>query len=469
MDNMKNKSYLKTLGLIWILIECNLVAGNIFGFASLFSELPRYGIYESECKNSSEQILFNNTKILKKDCSGQMEKYQLAFTLGIAFYNLPAIIVGMISDYLGPRSLKLIAIIFHLISWLSLGFVTPNRDWLLLFHTIFLSLTGICTLLTSFSISANFSQNRGLVTALISGAQLTGSIWYAIFQILIEKNFISLSTLAFIWASFAILMFGSAMLFLDWRFTGMNSILKSKSIKKEVKTITSHDTLIQQLINPLFIVVTLFLSCLLLTISFLPVIWYKWLLHLTGNNQQLATRYTRIYNMIAVFGIIVAPLCGFIVDYKAYRGYTQKMFNISILQTLTWIGSVALCITCMFQSIFAAIIALIILTFSRTILVAGSQALIATVFPPQFIGSLLGIMWSTAGIISFATYGLVYLTTNPTDIWRGWAIILFLCAIMSGHLIQVWILYIKSKKEKKNQLTIINEEEMKTLKSSIDN
>jgi len=34
---------------------------------------------------------------------------------------------------------------------------------------------------------------------------------------------------------------------------------------------------------------------------------------------------------------------------------------------------------------------------------------------------------------------------------------------MSGHLIQVWILYIKSKKEKKNQHPTINEDELKAL------
>ena len=55
------------------------------------------------------------------------------------------------------------------------------------------------------------------------------------------------------------------------------------------------------------------------------------------------------------------------------------MFNISILQTLTWIGAIVLCIVCMFQSIPAAMMAIVILLFSRTMLVAGSQALIVTV------------------------------------------------------------------------------------------
>ncbi len=52
---------------------------------------------------------------------------------------------------------------------------------------------------------------------------------------------------------------------------------------------------------------------------------------------------------------------------------------------------------------------------------------------------------------------------------QGWTVILILCIIMGGHLIQVWILYFKSKNEKKNEQLTINEEEMKALKSPNDN
>jgi hypothetical protein len=34
---------------------------------------------------------------------------------------------------------------------------------------------------------------------------------------------------------------------------------------------------------------------------------------------------------------------------------------------------------------------------------------------------------------------------------------------MGGHLVQVWILYVKSKNEEKNEQPAINEEELKTL------
>jgi hypothetical protein len=49
----------------------------------------------------------------------------------------------------------------------------------------------------------------------------------------------------------------------------------------------SQDSLARHLTNPIFIAVTLFVSCLLLTVSFLPVVWFPWLMHLTGNNLQL--------------------------------------------------------------------------------------------------------------------------------------------------------------------------------------
>jgi hypothetical protein len=50
---------------------------SIFGFASLFSVLPRYGIYESRCTMLSEKIISNDTKTITKDCRGQIDEYQV--------------------------------------------------------------------------------------------------------------------------------------------------------------------------------------------------------------------------------------------------------------------------------------------------------------------------------------------------------------------------------------------------------
>ncbi|CAF3935698.1 unnamed protein product [Rotaria sp. Silwood2] len=458
-NESKNKSICKIVGLIWIVIETNLVAGNV---------LPHYGIYESRCKIISEIIVSNDTKTITKDCQGQIDEYQFAFALGIGFYNLPAVVVGIIADLFGPRTLKLIAIIFHLISWLSLAFLAPGYDWLIFSHTIFSSLAGMCVLLSSFTISANFTKTRGLITALISGAQLGGSVWYANFQIFIEKNWISLSTLAFIWASFSILMLGSAIFFLDWHFKCADASNKTKSSTNEDVTMSrSEDSLARHLTNPIFVVVTLFLSCLLLTVAYLPVVWFPWVMHLTGHDLNLSNRYTFAFNMSTILSILIAPICGLIIDYKADRGHSQRMLNVSIVQTTTWLATIILCIVCMFRSIAAPIAAILIFLFSRTMLVAGCQAVITTTFPSQYIGTLLGVMWTTAGIVSFVTYGLTRLATNPIYAWRAWLVILCLCVAMGGHVIQLWNLYLKSKKETKKQIST-NKEEMKTLKSSID-
>ena len=50
---------------------------SIFGFASLFSVLPHYGIYESQCKKAVEQTMWNTTIIMQNQCSNQIEKYQV--------------------------------------------------------------------------------------------------------------------------------------------------------------------------------------------------------------------------------------------------------------------------------------------------------------------------------------------------------------------------------------------------------
>jgi hypothetical protein len=84
-------------------------------------------------------------------------------------------------------------------------------------------------------------------------------------------------------------MLGSTLFFLDWRFSCLDSPLKLKLIKEDIKTVvTSQDTLTRHLTNPLFGLVTLFLSFLLLTISFLPVVWFPWVMYLTGNNLELS-------------------------------------------------------------------------------------------------------------------------------------------------------------------------------------
>ncbi|CAF2630325.1 unnamed protein product [Rotaria sp. Silwood2] len=213
----------KWSGVIWFLIEVNLIGGTIFGFPALFKILPQYGIYNDT--NNCAIPLINRTEAEGKDssCEGhQTRQYQNALTLGIILFEIPSVIIGPLIDRFGCRFVKLIAIIFHIIGWLALAFVAPGRDSLLYVHTNFSSLAGIIVLLTAYTSSDYFSKSRAFVSALFAGACTSATMWYSIFQILNDADKITLQQLSYIWMSFSVLMLISSFLYLDCRFPILN-------------------------------------------------------------------------------------------------------------------------------------------------------------------------------------------------------------------------------------------------------
>ena len=115
-----------------------------------------------------------------------------------------------------------------------------------------------------------------------------------------------------------------------------------------MKANTSQNTFMHHLTSPLFILVALFLSFLLLSISYLPIIWFPWLMYLTKGDLKRSklssqwlllsmsdifvftgTDYTFMYNMSAASGLIIAPICGLLVDYKIARGEFNRIVCVS--------------------------------------------------------------------------------------------------------------------------------------------
>jgi len=60
----------KWFGVILLVIELNLVSGNIYGFAALSKVLPMYNIYNDHCVSIN-----NNSTDL--DCRDQLKVYQV--------------------------------------------------------------------------------------------------------------------------------------------------------------------------------------------------------------------------------------------------------------------------------------------------------------------------------------------------------------------------------------------------------
>ncbi|CAF3078445.1 unnamed protein product [Rotaria sp. Silwood2] len=272
----------KWSGVIWFLIEVSLIGGTIFGFPALFKILPQYGIYNDT--NNCAIPLINRTEAEGKDSSceeHQTRQYQNALTLGIILFEIPSVIIGPLIDRFGCRFVKLIAIIFHIIGWLALAFVAP---------------AGIIVLLTAYTSSDYFSKSRAFVSALFAGACTSATMWYSIFQILNDADKITLQQLSYIWMSFSVLMLISSFLYLDWRFPILNLPYRfdTKFEKKQDHSviITGEDQssngseidnmkwyirvlnregVWHHLLSPLYLLVVLFLSILLLPGIFLAV------------------------------------------------------------------------------------------------------------------------------------------------------------------------------------------------------
>ncbi|CAF4879137.1 unnamed protein product [Rotaria sp. Silwood1] len=401
----------KWFGVIWLLIEVNLIGGTIFGFPALFQILPQYGIYGSENDCSSSIINTTESDDGELSCQGyQTRHYQNALTLGIILFEIPSVIIGPMIDRFGCRFVKLIGIIFHIIGWLALALITSGRDSLLYVHTSFSSLASISVLLTAYTSSGYFSKSRAFVSALFAGACTSATMWYSIFQILIDAQKITLQQLSYIWMSFGVLMLVSSFVFLDWSFPLLNlpyqfnTTLEKKNISQDILTdhLSNHNEINQMnwyerilkrkgvwhhLISPLYLLVVLFLRLLLLPGIFLSVIWYPWVYYITKQDTILSKK--------------------------------QKLFNISLMQTISWLLNIIACIICMFVRKSMIIPALVINCIARATISGGSQAVVATFFPTEYIGTLTGVMWTSVGVIATVQYGLVQLTNDITGSWRG--------------------------------------------------
>ncbi|CAF1428570.1 unnamed protein product [Adineta ricciae] len=358
----------KWIGVIWLTLEVNLVAGTIFGFAALFKVLPKYGVYSHYCTSASNTTAAAAAALV--NCGAQTREYQNALTLGIAFFGLPSALVGGLIDKLGCRFTKLIGVVFHVVGWLALALVQSGRDYLLYIHTVFSSIGGIAVLISTFASSEYFATSRAVISALFAGATISSTMWFSIFQRLIDDGHATIGHLSYIWMSFGVLLFVSAFLFLDWKFT-------------------------------------------LCKLPYGTNVTFEEALTKSNTNQ-----YTFAFNVSTLSALAICPINGFILGRNAMKNRKQQLLNILIVQTISWISNVALCIICMFVTLNVIIPALVINCIARSTIVAGSQAVVATFFPSEYIGRLTGIMWTVGGAVTFIQYALVLLTDDISKSWR---------------------------------------------------
>jgi hypothetical protein len=113
---------------------------------------------------------------------------------------------------------------------------------------------------------------------------------------------ITLQQLSYIWISFSVLLLISSFIFLDWTFPILNlpyrfnTELEKKNISSdnEINQMKWYRRILERkgvwhyLTSPLYILVVLFLSFLLLTGIFLSVTWYPWVYYITNRDTLLS-------------------------------------------------------------------------------------------------------------------------------------------------------------------------------------
>ncbi|UJR11903.1 hypothetical protein I4U23_016081 [Adineta vaga] len=300
------KKYQKIIGVFFLFIEMNLLGGTIFGFPALFPILFRMNIYQNSCESGINP------------CYQQIKHYQNAMTLGLAAFDLPAFLTGILIDRFGCRFVKLISLIFHIIGWVSLALIKPGYDWLIYIHCIFSSISGIIIVITSYTSSNYFSKSRPFISSLLAGAGISATMWFAIFQTLIDKEYFELKTLSYIWLSFGLLVFFTSFLFLDWNYSLANlSYQFDIQLETNNQNETNEMTIWKTLRNPLYILIVLFLSVLIIPTVFLSVIWEPFIRFITKENESLSKNYTFIYNISTLSAIVICPINGYLLGFKA--------------------------------------------------------------------------------------------------------------------------------------------------------
>ncbi|CAF1442875.1 unnamed protein product [Adineta ricciae] len=263
--------------------------------------LEEQGIYAMNCDQST---VMNSTSVKPTSCDSQTHQYENASTLGIALYCLPATLLGVLIDRFGCRFTKLILVIFHVIGWLTLALIKPGTDYLLYIHTVCTSLASTTVLLTAATSVIYFSKTRAFISTLYTGAFISSAMWYSIFQVIVDKNLLTLTQLSYIWMSFGGIMIFTSFLFLDWNFPVLNLPYKPIEDPEQQLETTALSTetddkmkwytniyrrrgVWKHLLSPLYILVVLDLGFLLLPSSLLAVVWYPWVYYITNQNTSL--------------------------------------------------------------------------------------------------------------------------------------------------------------------------------------
>ncbi|PQE27208.1 major facilitator superfamily transporter protein [Rutstroemia sp. NJR-2017a WRK4] len=425
-------------------IYCLLAAGIVFGYAALKPVLIEEGVYREYC---TEKELEEGVRT----CFDQEIRLNLMFTVAAVGTNVAALPIGMILDNYGPRVCGLAGSVFLAIGAALFAFARDVPFDGFIPGYLFLALGGAFFLISSFQLSNTFPKHSGAILALLTGAFDSSSALFLVYRMLYQwsnetlhpKKFflVYLAVPAFIFVAQLFIMphqsyktvgelvqqvedtdsiyddqmdENTALLREERRqrresvVSEITELLGTKPGSKQVKQEERKNkisgvwgalhsrTVVQQILSPWFILITLFTVIQMTRINFFVATirpQYEYLLH----SYEAAVRVNTFFDIaLPLGGILSIPFIGLILD------NTSTLFVLSLLVTIaTSIGILG-----MLPYTWAAYANISLFVLYRPFYYTAVSDYSAKVFGFRTFGTVYGLIICLAGLFNFSQSGL---------------------------------------------------------------
>ncbi|XP_062590493.1 equilibrative nucleobase transporter 1-like isoform X1 [Saccostrea cucullata] len=478
---------------VWALLECLFFTGVIFGWVWLTVTLRRDAFFldlcnvtfseedisngqslsetiqdssrngrRSNCRTTSTTTLapqdfenrlpFNGTQYF---CDEQEDRLNLLYDVIIIIRNVLILPVGIFLDKYGTTRSRLLTVFTFITGTLMMTF-SSTAPWLLIPALVLVSLAGLVLLITNLQVANLFGEYRYTVMATFIGAYHSCSL---IMGCMKATNDLGVGTqTSFMFLTIAIVpILVSTIAFLPksripWPLPvtyGTNRVLNGGCVKSK----NSRDSKNREDFAAFKNVTCSSLfgwSLVWFGIQYLREFLYDenfrlLFIRLGTDKEQINTEYARLYSSLKMLGLPVAPVLGYLLDWKKLSSYSppriQTMHRILFLVVLSSALALLNSILPFVPSVTIQIAGFVLQIIERvSVLVCICSFLTHVHFPIEHLGKYIGCHFLVASLTSlsgFAFQRLIQVNLENNFFYIN-LVLLVLLLISCVHPINIW-------------------------------
>ncbi|OQS03397.1 hypothetical protein THRCLA_21176 [Thraustotheca clavata] len=388
---------------VLIVLVCDvLFSGVIYGWAPLALILQEEGQYQELCKNSTTR------------CSKQDTQLNLIYSVAAFLSAMISFPVGILLDQIGTKTTMLCAGLLQTSGFLLLGLADSKTFDVLVIAYSVLAVGGGMTLMGSFASSFLIPRYQTAILAGVSCA-FDGSSVVMLGLYSIHETFeLTRRTIFIVYAMLCFALYGSLvflwhinekLLDVDHNTSGEEEpLLPIKSVEKKDKKVTSRQATLKKHILSYEFIYLLFFTSIHLFRSNFYIGTTNSVLEIYGDAKHNYF-YTKVFGFILPLGFVFVPSINYVVE---VLGMPFAMYFTSFLGLLY--NSLAL-----ISILPVQIISFITFTGFRAYLYTVVTAFAAKVFGLQYMGTLVGAIYTTGSIFSLLQIPAVAYANNLRD------------------------------------------------------